>query len=103
MSEVVVLVEEIKEMLRHIHNDLANVRRQQEITERKLEGFFYAFADYFHVDSMEIDKVINLDSDFYSELNESYSPVDKVDKQRWEEYLMKKKERMDLDKNNELI
>lgn len=86
--------EEIKNMLRHIHNDVWNVRRQQEITTRKLDEFAcMMIGNNAEIPDNELDKVLNLDPDFYSDLEELYSPIDDVDKVAWEEYMKKKNEK----------
>jgi DNA-binding transcriptional MerR regulator len=84
--------EEIKKMLRHLHNDVENARRELEIIERKIEQFVYMLADYFHIPEEEYEKVINLSPELCGNLDEIYSPIDEVDKIMWEEHLRKEKE-----------
>lgn len=96
-------VEEIKRMMRVLHNDIANVRREQEIGERRIFELTYMIAEYFHIPGEDVEKVINLDPQHYEGLDDLYSPIDEVDKNLWEEHLRKEREEKEMGTFNENI
>lgn len=83
--------EELKEMERHIHNNVENINRKLEIEENRICELTYMLADRFNIPEKEYDKIIKFDSDFYSSLYEIYSPIDRVDRKRWEDHLNEEK------------
>jgi hypothetical protein len=103
MNEEVDEIEEIKRMLRHIHNEVANVRMQQETLERKMDAIVYLIADYFHIPEKEYEKAIYLDPASHSPLEELYSPIDEVDRISWEEHIRKEKEQTPFQRKEDVL
>lgn len=95
-------LEEIKRMLRHLHQDIENVKRKMDILEIRTMNIAYLVGSCADgtISAKEIDEAVNLDPDFYSSLDEIYSPIDEVDKLRWEEHMRKEKEHMRKEKEH---
>lgn len=90
-------MEDIKKMIRHLHNHIENIKNRQDRTDNRicnlgnvLENAFESALD-FNFDQRLVDKVLNPDIDWDSE-DDYYSPVDDVDRINWENFLKKKKE-----------
>ena len=73
-------VEVIKEMLRHLHNDVENIKRDLVMVMHKVDG-----VAYLHERTRrEVEEAIN---NFDIDLDEIYSPIDQKDKEEWIKHL----------------
>lgn len=86
-------IKELKALLRHLHNDVENIKRKQEVLEHKITNVaFLVYGCYKQeADEKGVDQAVNLDPECYSNLDELYSPIDNKDKQDWEDHLKKEK------------
>lgn len=88
--------EVIKGMLRHIHKDVESNKRKIEILERQVINIAYLVGDLGEegeiITRVQMDNAANLDPDFYSSLNEIYTPVDKQDADERAAIIEKKRE-----------
>lgn len=82
-------LKEIKEILRHIHNDVENLKRELITHDFRLNCFAGFVMGGFS--SGQIDHVENPDRKELK-LDELYSPCDEIDKAKWEEHLKKENE-----------
>lgn len=73
-------VETIKEMLRHLHNDIENIRRDLVMVMHKVDGVAYLHE----VSRRSVEEAIN---NFDINLDELYSPIDSKDKEKWIKHL----------------
>ena len=89
-------VETIKEMLRHLHNDVENIRRDLVMVMHKVDGVAYLHE----VSRRSVEEAIN---NFDINLDELYSPIDIKDKKEWEDHLKSEvSERHEKDRFEEL-
>lgn len=88
------ILEEIKRMLRHLHSDVENIKRKEEILEYRITNlaFLIRCVGKEDITEKELDEAVNLDPDLYSDLDNIYSPIDEIDKKLWEEHLKKERE-----------
>jgi len=98
-------VEEIKEMIRHLHMDIENVRREQFILEYRMIGITYMLQDMGKgldistgIDEKTIDEIVNVPPGVYNEAEICYTPIDIKDKEEWEEH---QKSEIDWEKEKE--
>lgn len=93
-------IEELKRMLRHLHNDTENCLRKLDILQHKIIAIacLVQSASKGEVDEKELDAAINLDPEYYSSLDEMYSPIDETDRVAWIEHI---KREMQQDKESE--
>jgi len=73
-------VETIKEMLRHLHNDVENIRRDLVMVMHKVDGVAYLHE----VSRRSVEEAIN---NFDINLDELYSPIDAKDREGWLKHL----------------
>lgn len=92
------IVEKIKDMIRHLHMDIENVRREQFIQEYRLIGLTYMFQDMAKgldvgtIDEKTIDEIVNVPSGVYDEAERCYTSIDEKDRLEWEEHIGCEKE-----------
>lgn len=91
--------EDIKSMLRHLHNDIELLRREQVMNYNMISGLACLLADGLCTKEDLADVVMNPDIRELK-LDELYSPIDSVDKEDWKEHLRKEKEEEEKYKKN---
>lgn len=85
-------LEEIKRMLRHIHNDTEIIRIESYIQNDKFTALVFALGDKLGLDKKAIEQAIHSDPDVRVEAERAYSPIDDLDRIEWEEYIKQKRE-----------
>lgn len=73
-------IEEIKDMIRHVHADVENMRRDVAVLMHKVDGV----AFLHEVTRRDVEEAIN---SFDVNLDEMYSPIDKKDREEWRKHL----------------
>lgn len=76
--------EKIENMIRHLHTDLENMRRDMIMLMHKVDGI----AFLHEVSRNDIENMVNV---FDVNLDELYSPIDDKDREEWKEHLRKEK------------
>lgn len=77
---------EMLKMLRHLHNDIENVKRTLIVVEHKVNGLAYLIGDTRKLVSKgAVESVISPDPGF--SLDDIYSPIDEQDRIEWNEHL----------------
>jgi hypothetical protein len=87
--------EVIKTMLRHIHMNVENTLRKIEVNEHRIieiAGLVQTISYGDYIDEKQLDAATNLDPEFYSGLDDLYTPIDDLDKKEWEEHIREEKE-----------
>lgn len=87
-------IEEIKEMIRHLHQDVENVKRELFVDEYRLIGITYMLEDLSKnlefdgntIDEKTIDEIVNVPPNVYDEAERCYTPIDEKDRLEWEEH-----------------
>ena len=82
---------ELKRMVRHIHNDVEIIRIESYININKFNALVYALGDRLKLDERTIEGILHTDPDVRIEADRIYSPIDDEDKIEWLEYLKEKK------------
>jgi len=106
MEDIEEIIEGIKNMIRHVHQDIENVRREQFVHEYRLIGITYMLQDigkHLDVDTIDektIDEIVNIPPNVYDEAERCYSPIDEKDRLEWEEH--QKSEIIEKEKFEEL-
>lgn len=99
-------IEEIKEMIRHLHQDVENVKRELFVDEYRLIGLTYMLQDMSKsldidtIDEKTIDEIVNVPPNVYDDAERCYTPIDDVDRLEWEEH--QKSEIIEKEKFEEL-
>jgi uncharacterized protein YpiB (UPF0302 family) len=80
IEKEVLNIEKLVDMIRHIHNDVENIRRDLVMVMHKVDGV----AFLHEVGRREIEDAIN---SFDINLDELYSPIDQKDREEWRKHL----------------
>lgn len=83
---------EVKNMIRHLHNDIENVKRSVAKLDHKVTGLAYLTSDasLLVVSKEAVENVVNPDSETYN-VDELYSPIDEKDREEWEKIKQERK------------
>lgn len=73
-------IEKLVDMLRHIHSDVENMRRDVAVLMHKVDGVAFLHEISRH----SVEEAINV---FDVNLDEIYSPIDKKDREEWHKHL----------------
>lgn len=73
-------IEKLVDMLRHIHNDVENMKRDLVTVMHKVDGV----AFLHEIGRRDIEEAINI---FDVNLDELYSPIDNQDREEWRKHL----------------
>ncbi len=85
-------VEKLVNIIRHVHNDVENIRRDIVILMHKVDGI----AFLHEVTRRDVEEAINI---FDVNLDEMYSPIDAKDREEWKKHLESENEIIsDLDR-----
>lgn len=84
-------LEELKRMIRHLHNDVELLKRNNHIAWHRFTGIVYALGDKLEIDEKIVDDIVNVDIDVYKEADNTYTPIDEIDKKDWISYKLKEK------------
>jgi len=90
----------LEDMLRHVHMNVENALRKIEVNEYKIIALASLIQESSDgaIGEKELDAAINLDPEYYSSLDEMYTPIDEADKIAWEDHIRKEKEREEENK-----
>jgi|CXWL01.1.fsa_nt_gi putative NIF3 family GTP cyclohydrolase 1 type 2 len=80
IEKEVLNVEKLVDMLKHIHNDVENMRRDLVIVMHKVDGI----AFLHEVTRRDVEEAIN---SFDINLDDMYSPIDAKDREEWRKHL----------------
>lgn len=80
VEKEIVSLEKLVDMIRHVHADVENMRRDVAVLMHKVDGV----AFLHEVGRREVEDAINI---FDVNLDEIYSPIDAKDREEWRKHL----------------
>lgn len=94
IEKEVVSIEKLVDMIRHVHCDVENMRRDVVMLMHKVDGLAFLHERT----RREVEEAIN---DFDINLDDIYSPIDAKDREEWKKHLEgEKSERREFEESD---